>query len=69
MTELSMRDLHVTRKALAIAILIIERDESALQSYSDMQDMKDLLSRLIESDGELASYQRAARIAVDGRPD
>jgi len=70
MPELSGRDLHLVKKALAISVLAIGRmPESPFRSGSDMADMKDLLDRMIESDVELEHYARAARIAVTGKPD
>ena len=69
MSELSGRDLHLLKKALAIAVLAIERQEGPFQSISDRADMKDLLDRLIGSDTELAHYVRSARLAVIGEPD
>lgn len=69
MPELSGRDLHLVKKALAIATLAIERQPGPFQSSSDQTDIKDLLDRMIESDVELEHYARAARIAVTGEPD
>jgi hypothetical protein len=68
MAELRDRDLHLIKKALAIAVLAIERQSGPLQSASDQADMKALLDRLIGEDGELAYYARSARIAVTGSP-
>ena len=67
--NLADRELHLVKKALAIAVLAIERQPGAFQSTSDMEDMKLLLDELIVSDTELAHYVRAARIAVTGEPD
>lgn len=67
--ELEMRDLHLVKKALAIAALVIERMPGPFQSATDMTDMKDLLDRMISSDTELAHYARSARIAVTGSPN
>lgn len=69
MSQLSGRDLHILKKALAIAILAIERQPGPFQSTSDQADMKQLLDRLITSDVELATYMRAAKIAVTGEPE
>jgi hypothetical protein len=63
------RELHLVKKALAIATLAIERQPGAFQSASDQADMKVMLDALIESDTELEFYARAARIAVTGSPD
>ena len=62
MAEFRERDLHLVKKALAIAVLSIERMPGPLQSGSDMADMKGL----IESDVELEHYARAVHIAVTG---
>lgn len=69
MAEFTGRDLHLVKKALAIAVLAIERQPGPLQSASDQSDMKVLLDGLIENDTELAHYACAARIAVTGEPD
>lgn len=66
MAEFKGRDLHLVKKALAIAVLVIERMPGPFQSGSDMTDMKGLLDQLIESDVELEHYARAARIALTG---
>ena len=66
MAEFRGRDLHLVKKALAIAVLSIERMPGPFQSGSDMTDMKGLLDQLIESDVELEHYARAAHIAVTG---
>lgn len=63
------RELHLVKKALAIAILAIERQAGPCQSISDQADMKVMLNHLITSDTELAHCARAARIAVTGEPD
>jgi hypothetical protein len=69
MAEFTGRDLHLVKKALAIAVLAIERQPAPFQSASDQSDMKVLLAGLIENDTELAHYARAARIAVTGELD
>jgi hypothetical protein len=69
MAKLSDRDMHLVKKALAIAVLAIERQPGPFQSLSDQADMKALLDRVIASDVELAHYVRAAKIAVTGEPD
>ena len=67
--ELSGRDLHLVKKALAIATLAIEQRPGPFQSTSDQADMKSLLDQMIKSDVELEYYgRRAARIAVIGGP-
>ena len=69
MVEFTGRELHLVKKALAIAVLAIERQPGPFQSASDQSDIKVLLDGLIENDTELAHYARAARIAVTGDPD
>lgn len=69
MPELARREAHLVRKALAIALLTIERSpKGPFRSDSDMADMRALLDELIESDTELADYARAAHIALTGKP-
>jgi len=67
MTSIELRDLHLVKKALAIAVLAIERRPGPMQSRSDQLDMKMLLDRLA-GDAEMELYTRAAWIAVTGRP-
>ena len=69
MAEVVDREFHLVKKALAIAVLAIDRQPGPLQSLSDQADMKLLLDRLIQSDTELAAYTRAARIAVTGEAE
>ena len=69
MAQFKDRDLHLVKKALAIAVLAIERQPGPLQSASDQADMKALLDRLIGSDVELEHFARAAWIAATGEPD
>ena len=69
MAEIILRDLHLVKKALAIAVLVIERQPGPFQSSSDQSDMKTLLDDLIENDVELEHYARAAKIAVTGNPN
>ena len=64
-----LRELFLVKKALAIAVLAIERQPGPFQSSSDLADMKAMLDDLIESDTELAHLLRSARIAVTGQPD
>ena len=69
MATFELRELHLVKKALAIAILAIERQPGPFQPSSDRRDMKDVLDRLVPSDLELAYLMRSARIAVTGSPD
>ncbi|OAI30840.1 hypothetical protein A1351_00455 [Methylosinus sp. R-45379] len=70
MAEFTRRDLHLVRKALAIAALAIDEQPGPFQSGSDLRDVKAPLDEIFESDTEaLAYYARAARIAVIGAPD
>jgi hypothetical protein len=68
MAEFVHRELHLVKKALAIATLAIERKPGPFQPASDQADMKALLDTLIESDTELEFYVRTARVAVTGEP-
>jgi hypothetical protein len=69
MAELTGRELHLLKKALAIAVLLIEQRPGPFQSLSDQADMKALLDRLIETDSELEIYTRSALIAITGTSD
>jgi len=67
MASIEMRDLHLVKKALSIAVLILERHSGPLQSTDDLFDMKLLLERLTSA-SELEHYLKAAQIAVMGFP-
>jgi hypothetical protein len=69
MASIDGRDLHLVKKALAIATLAIEQRPGPFQSLSDQADTKALLDALIESETELEHYTRAAIIAVTGTPE
>lgn len=69
MAEFEDRDLHLVKKALAIAVLAIERQPGPLQSTSDQSDIKALLDQMIDGDVQLEHYARAARIAVTAKTD
>jgi hypothetical protein len=64
MAEFRGRDLHLVKKALAIAA--IERQPGQFQPFSDQTDVKALLEALIENDVELEHCARSARMAVTG---
>lgn len=70
MPELAGRELHLVKKALAIAVAAIERTpDGPFRPDSDLADMKALLDRMVASDDVLAHLLRSARIALDGCPD
>lgn len=69
MARFEGRQLHLVKKALAIATLAIEQQAGPFQSVSDQAEMKDLLAELIHSEAELEYYIHAARIAVTGKLD
>ena len=68
MAEFRGRDLHLVKKALAIAVLSIERQPGQFQPFSDQADMKALLDALIQNDVELEHYARSATTVVTGEP-
>lgn len=67
MATIELRDLHLVKKALAIAVLVMESQNGPFKSSSDQFDMKLLLERLT-SEAELEHYTRSAWIAVMGSP-
>lgn len=70
MAEFAGRDLHLVKKALAMAALAIEEQLGRFSPAPHLSDMKALLDEIIEHDTELAHDARAAaRIAVIGAPD
>jgi len=69
MLDANEREMHLIKKALAIAVLAIEARPGPLQSSSDQFEMKVLLDRLAGRDAEIEFYARAARIAFFGNAD
>ncbi len=69
MLEIDLRQLHLIKKALAIAVVAIEEKPGPFQSGNDMLEMKGMLDELMSNDGELAHYMRSARIVYFGSPD
>ena len=66
MAEFSGRDMQPVKKALAIAVLAIERQPGDFKPFSDQADMKAPLDTLIQNDVELEHYARSAKMAVTG---
>jgi hypothetical protein len=52
MAEFKGGEPYLVKKALAIAVLAIERQPAPFQSAPDQSDMKTLLDGLIENDTE-----------------
>lgn len=70
MPELVGRDLYLVKKALAMAVISIQRaPEGPFRPDSDMTDMKQLLEQMVARDEELAHYARSARTAITGNPE
>jgi hypothetical protein len=67
MAEFTGRDLHLVKKALAIAALAIEGQPEPFQSVSDLSDMKALLNEIIENDWHITRARRGS--AVIGAPN
>jgi hypothetical protein len=53
MTDVTGRDRHIIKKALAYAITVTGTLSERQQEVSDQADMKKLLSHMVESDAEL----------------
>jgi hypothetical protein len=67
--QIEGRQLHLVKKALAIATLAIEQQEDGpFRPSSDQADMKELLGALISSEMELETYIQSARIVIRGSP-
>jgi hypothetical protein len=60
--EFTSREMHLIKRALAIAALAVERMTE--HSHSDDANSKALLIKLVKSDVELVMYLREARIAL-----
>ena len=70
MTEFTGRDLHIVKRALAVAIAALERaPQTSFVPYSDMADMRRLLGEMMPSDVEMEVFTRSACIALTGKPD
>jgi hypothetical protein len=54
MAEFAGRDLHLVKKALAIAALVIDEQPGPFRSVSDLRDVKAPLDEIVENDTELA---------------
>lgn len=67
MASLDLRDMHLIKKALAISVLVLEKQTGPFGSPNDLLDMKLLLERLMDIQ-ELEHYMRSAQIAVMGGP-
>jgi len=65
--EFTSREIHLIKRALAIATLAVERATD--RSHSGDADMKALLVKLVESDVELVMYVREARIELTREPE
>lgn len=67
--DLSGRDMHLIKKALAIGVAAIEQQPEefgVIRALSDQRDMKDLLDRIVD-DGEMETYTRSAIIVMTGK--
>jgi hypothetical protein len=70
MAQIEGRQLHLLKKALAIATLAIEgQGDGPFRPTSDQADMKELLGELTGSETELEHYIRSARIVMQGGSD
>jgi hypothetical protein len=70
MVQIEGRQLHLVKKALAVATLAIEdQEDGPFRPTSDQADMKDLLSELTSSEAELEHYLQSARLVMQGGPD
>lgn len=67
MATLDLRDMHLIKKALAISVLVLEKQTGPFGSPNDLFDMKLLLERLTDT-SDLEHYMRSAQIAVTGSP-
>ena len=66
---LADRQLHLVKKALALAMLAIEPPPGWVQPTSDYADLKARLREITESEVELSYYFIAARMAITGTPE
>ena len=70
MTDFTGRDLHVIKRALAVAVAAFNSaPQTAFVPYADVADMKRLLADLMPSDVEMEVSMRSARMALTGKLD
>ncbi|KKW90178.1 hypothetical protein [Sphingobium chungbukense] len=69
MAKFEGRELLLMKKALSLAILVIERQpDGPFKPESDLVDMKDLAEQLMADDTELEHYLSAAQRILTGKP-
>jgi hypothetical protein len=66
---LTDRQLHLVKKALAMAAFAIELRPDRSQPISDHTDMKALLSEITGSEVEFEYHFVAVRMAISGKPE
>jgi hypothetical protein len=66
---LTDRQLHLVKKALAMATLAIVLRPDRSQPISDYADMKALLAEITEPEVEFEYYFVVARMAISGKPE
>lgn len=68
--EIRDRSLHLVKKALTLAVLVIDlQEDGPFKPTSDQEDMKALLGEMIRNDNEMVYYIRSARIILNGGPE
>lgn len=69
MGQFEGRDLLLLKKALSLAILVIEaRPDGPFKPESDLLDMKDLADRMMPGNVELEHFLSSARRILRGSP-
>jgi hypothetical protein len=69
MTDFTTVEMHHLRKALAIAIAVLEERPRDVQGFAGMDEMKAAFDRLVETDLDREMYARQARVALTGAAD
>jgi hypothetical protein len=69
MAEFSNSEMHAINKALAIAVSMLEQKPRDVQGFANLDEMKAIFAKLVNSDSERDMYARQARVALTGAAD
>jgi hypothetical protein len=69
MEEFSISEVHAIKKALAIAISMLEQKHRDVQSFANLDEMNAIFDKLVNSDIERETYARQVRVALTGAAD
>jgi hypothetical protein len=64
MTDFTTSEMHALKKALAIAIALLEQRPRDVQGFAGLDQMKSAFDQLVETDIDREMYARQARVAL-----